>query len=97
MNRILEFGPHANGIHDGVSCNYVSKVGNEFWISCIPTNSAADKRLGIAYEMAVFQIERGFMDIKKTFYYKTKPTAEQMSKDALRVCDGITEYFEPNP
>ena len=97
MDRILEFGPHKNGIPRGVSCNYVSKVGNEFWISCIPTNNAADKRLGIKYEMAVFLIEGGFLDNKKTFYYKTKPTAEQMSKDALEVCDGITEYFEPNP
>lgn len=97
MDRILKFEPHANGIPGGLSCNYIAKNGNTFWISCIPTNSAADHRLGIAYEMAVFLIEWGFMDNKKTFYYKEKPTAEQMSKDALGVCDGITEYFEPNP
>lgn len=97
MDMTLKFEPHNTGIAGGKSCNYVSKVGNEFYISCIPTHTAADLRLGITHEMAVFLIERGFLDNKKTFYYKGEPTEEQMSADALGVCNSITEYFEPNP
>ena len=97
--EVLTFGPHSNGIAGGMSCNYVDKwTGNEYWISCIPTHTASDLRLGIKYELAVFLIERGFLERKGDMVrYGEKPTAEQMSRDALSIVAGITESFDPNP
>lgn len=95
---ILTFGPHSNGIRGGLSCNYVDKMtGNEYWISCIPTHTAADLRLGVRYEMAVFLIEGGFLDLKGEKYYGEKPSAETMSADALSIIEQITESVNPNP
>ena len=96
--EVLTFGPHSNGVKGGVSCNYVDKRnGNEYWISCIPVHSAADMRLGIRYEMAVFLIEGGFLDLKGEKYYGEEPTAERMSEDALAIVAKVTESVAPNP
>lgn len=96
--EILTFGPHSNGIRGGLSCNYVDKwTGNEYWISCIPMHDASDLRLGIRYELAVFLIEGGFLDLKGKVHYGEKPCAERMSDDALAIVAKITESVNPNP
>jgi hypothetical protein len=98
MDRgVLTFGPHSGGIPGGRSCNYIdTRNGNTYWLSVIPCNSAVDMRNGNKFAFAVFLCDHGLLDMRAEKRYDHEPTAEELSADALAVCDKITWAVEPN-